>query len=41
MREALMKYFVKGSDWQCMVVELRMQYFGEIFQDSLETYKTF
>jgi len=23
--------FVKGSDWQCMVVELRMKVCGEIF----------
>ena len=32
---------LKGSDWQCMAVELRMWYRGDIFQDSFETYKTF
>ena len=32
---------VKGSVRQCMVVKLRMQYCGEIFQESLETYETF
>ena len=31
----------KGSDRLCMVVELRMQYSGEILKNSFETYKTF
>ena len=32
---------LKGADWQCMVVELRIQYCDDIFQDSVEPYKTF
>ena len=32
---------LKGSDRQCMVVELKMQYCGKTFQKSFETYKTF
>jgi len=31
----------KGSDRQCMVVELSMQCCGQVFWDSFETYKTF
>ena len=31
----------KGSGRQCMVVELRMQYCGELCWDSFETYITF
>ena len=31
----------KGSDRQCMVIELRFQYHREFFQDSFETYQTF
>ena len=33
--------YCKGSDWECMVVELNMQYCGHIFKNSFETYKTF
>ena len=32
--------FFKGSDWLCKVVELSMQYCGQIFEGSFETYKT-
>ena len=28
--EEFVKSFLKGSDWNCMVVELRMWYCGEI-----------
>ena len=31
----------KGSDRQCIVVELRMQYCEDIFKHSFETYETF
>ena len=31
----------KGSERQCMVIKLRMQYCGEFFQESLETSETF
>ena len=40
MRKLLIEGF-KGSDRLSMVVQLRMQYCGEIFQDSFETWKTF
>ena len=26
----------KGSDWQCMVVELRMSYCGELLRDDFK-----
>ena len=31
----------KGSDRQCIVVKLNMQYCGQIFKDLFETYKMF
>ena len=37
----LIRNWVKGSDRQCMVVELRLQYCRKSFQDSFETYQTF
>ena len=35
------KSFLQGSDRQCMVLDLRMQYLRKSFKDSFETYKTF
>ena len=32
--------YFKGSERQCIVVELRLQYGGQIFHDSFETYNT-
>ena len=31
---------LKGSDRQCIVVDLRMKYFGNFFYESFETYET-
>ena len=33
-------FIFKGSDRLCKVVELSMQYCGQILKDSFETYKT-
>jgi len=33
--------FLKGIDRQCMIVELRLQYYWDIFWDSFMTYQTF
>ena len=39
--ENIKVFLLKGSDRLCMVVELRMQYCGQILKGSFETYKTF
>ena len=38
---SVIRYFFKGSDWLAMVVKLRVEYWGDIFQDLFETFKMF
>ena len=37
----LLRKVLKGTDRLCKIVKLSMQCFGQILQDSFETYKTF